>query len=825
MKLWVPAFRGLTAAGVILGGVVLGSAAISIPLATPAAAQAAAIVVEGNRRVEAETIRSYFRPGPGERLDAAKIDEALKALYATGLFQDVRISQAGGRLIVTVVEAPVINRIAFEGNKRIKDEQLNAEIQSKPRGTFSRAMVQADVQRIVDIYRRAGRYDVRVEPKIIDLPNNRVDLVFEINDGGKTAVKEINFIGNRAYSGWRLRDVIKTTQSNILSFLKNSDIYDPDRLEADRDLLRRFYLKQGFADARIVAAQAEFDPGQRGFIITFTIDEGELYRFGSVEVQSNVRDVDPGSLRARLKTRAGDKYNAEAIEKTTEDLTIEMSKRGYAFAQVRPRGDRNYEAHLINIVYVVEEGPRAYIERINVRGNTRTRDYVIRREFDIAEGDAYNKVLVDRAERRLKNLGFFKTVRITNEPGSSPDRVVLNVDVEEQPTGEFSVSGGYSTSDGFIAEVSIGERNLLGRGQYAKASVQYGQYAKGFTVSFAEPYFLDYRLALGLDIFAKQTLPYSYQSYGSETYGFGTRLGLPLREDLGVQLRYSLYRQSLTLSNTLTNCNNINPDFVTTFPTPNVVGTTPALTPPAGAAQTDCFADGEASLAVKQTVLNGPAWISLVGYSLIYNTLDQNKNPTSGMLLEFKQDVAGLGGNVNFVKSAVDVRFYHEVIPDLIAIFRAQGGVLNAWGGQQVRMLDQFFGGPWLVRGFAPNGFGPRDTTPGTTMDNVGGAMYWGATVELQTPIPNLPKDFGLRFAVFADAGNVWNYQGPTFFPAFGQSIQLQDTNASTVRSAVGAGIIWDSPFGPLRVDYAVALSKQSYDVVQQFRFGGGTKF
>src|SRR5712692_2827122 len=297
MKLWVPAFRGLTAAGVILGGVVLGSAAISILLATPAAAQAAAIVVEGNRRVEAETIRSYFRPGPGERLDAAKIDEALKALYATGLFQDVRISQAGGRLIVTVVEAPVINRIAFEGNKRIKDEQLNAEIQSKPRGTFSRAMVQADVQRIVDIYRRAGRYDVRVEPKVIELPNNRVDLVFEINDGGKTAVKEINFIGNRAYSGWRLRDVIKTTQSNILSFLKNSDIYDPDRLEADRDLLRRFYLKQGFADARIVAAQAEFDPGQRGFIITFTIDEGELYRFGSVEVQSNVRDVDAGAAQ------------------------------------------------------------------------------------------------------------------------------------------------------------------------------------------------------------------------------------------------------------------------------------------------------------------------------------------------------------------------------------------------------------------------------------------------------------------------------------------------------------------------------------------------
>jgi len=355
--------------------------------------------------------------------------------------------------------------------------------------------------------------------------------------------------------------------------------------------------------------------------------------------------------------------------------------------------------------------------------------------------------------------------------------------------------------------------------------VQYGQYAKGFTVSFAEPYFLDYRLALGFDIFAKQTLPYSYQSYGSETYGFGTRLGFPLREDFGVQLRYSLYRQDLSLSNLLMNCNNINPDFINTFPTPNLVGTTPALTPPLNAGQTDCYSDGEASLAVKQVVLNGPTWTSMAGYSLIYNTLNAPKGATEGMLLEFKQDVAGLGGDVNFVKSAIDLRFYHEIIPDVVAIARAQGGIVNGWGGQDVRLLDMFFGGPWLVRGFAPNGFGPRDITPGTTMDNVGGTMFWGATIELQTPIPNLPKDFGLRFAVFADAGNVWDYTGPTYFPTFGQSIQLQDGGASAIRSSVGAGVIWDSPFGPLRVDYAVALSKQSYDVIQQFRFGGGTKF
>ena len=786
------AYRRICCVGPILCGWLIVAAPVGL---RAAAAQAAAIVVEGNRRVEAETIRSYFRPGPGERLDAAKIDEALKALYATGLFQDVRISQAGGRLIVTVVEAPVINRIAFEGNKRIKDEQLNAEIQSKPRGTFSRAMVQADVQRIVDIYRRAGRYDVRVEPKVIELPNNRVDLVFEINDGGKTAVKEINFIGNRAYSGWRLRDVIKTTQSNILSFLKNSDIYDPDRLEADRDLLRRFYLKQGFADARIVAAQAEFDPGQRGFIITFTIDEGELYRFGSVEVQSNVRDVDPGSLRARLKTRAGDKYNAEAIEKTTEDLTIEMSKRGYAFAQVRPRGDRNYEAHLINIVYVVEEGPRAYIERINVRGNTRTRDYVIRREFDIAESDAYNKVLVDRAERRLKNLGFFKTVKITNEPGSSPDRVVLNVDVEEQLTGDFQISGGYSTANGLIAEVSIAEHNLLGGGQYAKASVAYGQYMKGFDLAFVEPYFAGNRVSLGLDVFGRQTTANSYQSYGSETYGMSVSLGAPLTETLGVQGRYAIYNQSISLDPSLMDCSPGNP-------------------PPR------CYANGEASVPVKQAAANGPAWVSAVGSTLSYDTRDNRKNPTSGIHAEVKQDLAGVGGDVKFFRTTGDVRYYREVAPDVTGMARVGAGSVAGWGGEPVPLLNSFFGGPQMVRGFAVNGFGPRDLTAGTSMDNVGGNKYFVTSAELQSRVPYLPSEFGLKFAVFADAGTVWGYGGPTYFPSFGQSVQAADS--TFIRSSVGMGLVWDSPVGPLRVDYAVPISKKSYDVTQPFRFGLG---
>src|SRR6266568_5054261 len=566
MGLWVRVVRGLTLAGLVLGGTIVGGVTASVTTATHAVAQGASqIAVEGNRRVESDTIRSYFRLAPGERLDALKVDEGVKALFATGLFADVRPVFSGNRLLITVVENSVISRIQFEGNKRIKDEQITQEIQSKPRGALSRPTVQSDVQRIVELYRRAGRYDVRVEPKIIDRPNNRVDLVFEINEGGKTSVKEIDFVGNRAYSGYRLRDVIKTGQSSILSFLKNNDLYDPDRIESDRELLRRYYLKNGYADVRIVSAVAEFDPGRNGFVLTFTIDEGDRYNFGAIDIQSGVRDVDTSVLRSKLRFSSGATYNAELLEKAVEEMTIEMSKRGYAFSTVRPRGDRNFETHTINIVFSVEEGARAYIERINVRGNTRTRDYVIRREFDIAEGDAYNKVLVDRAERRLKNLGFFKSVKITNEPGSAPDRVVVNVDLEEQSTGEFSVSGGYSTSDGFLAEVSVGERNLLGRGQYAKASVQYGQFAKGFTVSFAEPYFLDRRLNFGVDVFARQTIPYTFQSFGTTTYGASMRFGIPLREDFGVQLRYSAYNQKITLNPLLNNCNDINPDFITSF--------------------------------------------------------------------------------------------------------------------------------------------------------------------------------------------------------------------------------------------------------------------
>jgi outer membrane protein insertion porin family len=793
-------FRGLAYFSVILGGLLVGSLAFGLATAGRAAAQSVqSIVVEGNRRVEADTVRSYFKPGRGGQLDAVALDEGLKALIATGLFTDVRISRPGGRIVVTVSEAQVINRIAFEGNKKAKDEQISSEIQSKARGTLSRATVQADTQRIIEVYQRSGRYDVRVVPKIIELPNNRVDLVFEITEGQKTGVKAINFVGNRYYSSFRLKDVIKTTVSNWLSFLQTTDIYDPDRLEADRDLLRRFYLKNGFADVRILAAIGEYDPGRGGFNVTFTIDEGARYRVGAVEITSNVRVLDAQSLNSRLRLRGGDVYNADLVEKTVEGLTIEAAKRGYAFASVRPQGQRNFETKTINLTFILEEGARAYIERINIRGNGRTRDYVIRREFDIGEGDAYNRALVERAERRLNNLNYFKKVKVTNEPGSAPDRIVLNVDVEEKSTGNFSVGGGYSTNQGWLAELSVTETNLMGRGQYARAAVQYGEFAKGVELTFAEPYFLGYRVGAGIDIFMKETLASTFILYNIDTVGANFRLSFPLNEEISIAPRYSIYQQELTLNDN--NC------------------------PPGGGGGGPRYCP---SAAYRAAFNQGPVLTSMVGYTAAYNTLDSNRAPTSGFFGEFKQDFAGVGGDVNFLKTSADGRYYTEVIQDVVGLLRLQGGIITGWGDNTLRATDHFQAGPSIIRGFAPAGLGPRDFFPNQN-PGLGGTKYWAATAELQTPLYFMPKEVGIKVAAFTDVGSICDYQGPTRYcdpaPGICTNVRLGSSNDMQLRASGGIGLLWDSPLGPIRFDFAWPFLKQDYDQTQWFRFSGGATF
>ena len=766
----------------------------------------ASILVEGNRRVDADTIRSYFQTSPGQSLTPAKIDGALKGLYATGLFSDVTISNRGGRMVASVVENQVINRVAFEGNKKVKDDQLTQEVQSKARSPLSKTTVQADTQRIIDVYHRAGRYDVRVEPKIIERGQGRVDLVFEVTEGDKLGVAEIKFVGNKAYSAYKLKDEITTTETNWLSWLKNTDIYDVDRINTDQELLRRFYLKHGYADFRIISVTADLDRQRDGFVLTYVLEEGPQYRVGTVDVVSGIRDVDIADLRAALRVAPGQVYNAELVEKSVENATIEVSKAGYAFAQIRPRGDRNAETRTISLVFAVEEGPRVYVERIEIRGNVRTRDWVIRREFDFAEGDAYNRVMVDRAERRLRNLGYFKDVKITNEPGTAPDRIILVVTVEDQPTGEFSVSGGYSTTDGFIGEVAISEKNFLGRGQYVRLAGQLGESTQGADFSFTEPYFLDYRMAAGFDLFWKQTSATSTSQYDTETMGGTLRVALPLTDELTLGLRYTLSQKEISVD--------------------------------------DDYYD-DASWALLE--INGESTItSAVGYTLSYNMLDDNMNPTNGYLLELKQDFAGLGGDTSYVRSTFDSRFYTPIAGDFVLLLRGQLGNVVSWGSEDLRITDNYFKGPDLVRGFASNGIGPRDLASGYNgddMDALGGTMYWGTSAEIQFPLSFLPKDFGLKAAVFADAGSLWDYQGNTTFTNIaGWADNLVDCSAlsgsstkgkanvcvadsDSIRSSVGVGLIWASPFGPLRFDYAWALTKEWYDEVQEFRFSGGTKF
>jgi outer membrane protein insertion porin family len=737
------------------------------------------ITVQGNRRIDIATVRSYFHPTSEGRFNEAARDAALKALLATNLFDKVTIERSGERLILHLTEAPVLDHVAFEGNKKIKDTELSAAVDSKPRGTLQRAMVQSDVERILEAYRHAGRDDVSVRPEIINRGNDRVDLVYVVTEGAKTTVQQIEFTGNKAFGKRQLAAVIKTSATTFLSFLTGGDVYDPDRVAGDREQLRTYYRSKGYADASVTNAVAEYDPAIHGFTLTFAIDEGPLYHFGEVTLVCNVPGLDPEKLRRLLLVRAGALFDGNALDKTDELLALELSKLGYPFAQVKPQTTRDASTQRIDVALVIDQGARTYVERIDIHGNTRTRGYVIRREFDIAEGDAYNKGLIDRAERRLKNLNYFKTIKITNKPGSAPDRVVLDVELVEQQTGDFSVAGGYSTVDGLLAEVKVGDSNFMGTGDTVKATLTLGQYTQGVDLSASEPYFLGTKVSAGVDFFAKDTDSSSYQSYGTQNYGAMIMLGTPVNDQLGVQWRYSVARQNVTLD-------------------------------PASLAAAP-------SLAIQQAALTGPQWVSAVGDTVNYSTLDNAKNPTSGLNAQLKQDLAGLGGDVNFLRTTEDVRYYQSLGSDLTGMVRAQGGYITGWGGQQVPLIDSFFGGPSMVRGFAPNGFGPRDLTPGTTMDNVGGSLYWATTAELQSAIPGVPQEYGLKASAFVDAGSVFRYVGPTTFPGSSQSLQL--ANGNIVRSSIGVGLTWGSPFGGLTVSYAVPVTKASYDVVQPLGF------
>ena len=733
------------------------------------------IRVVGNKRIAPETVRNYLTFHEGERYDGQKADDSLKALIATGLFENVNISQNGGVVTVSLNESPIINQVVFEGNKEIKDETLAPEVQLKARSVFSRAKVQADVQRILDVYRRSGYYAVQVDAQIIQLDNDRVNLAFVIQEGQETKVLNITFVGNRAFSDSQLRSAVTTTETNFLSFLKSTDVYDPDRLNLDRELLRRYYLKNGYADARVVSAVADLDREGKGFFITFTVEEGELYQFGNVDIESTLPSIEPASLHGRdVLTHRGDIYNAEYIDSTTEKLTLAVAERGYAFGQIRPRVDRDPIGRTISVVYIVEQGPRVYIERINVIGNARTRDYVVRREIRLAEGDAYNRLLAEQARLRLQKLNFFKSVKLTREQGSSPDRVVLNFLVEEQPTGELSLAGGYSSSVGPIAEISYTERNLLGKGQFLRVKLSGSLESGQIDLSFTEPRFLDRNISAGFDLFHKEN-DFSDQSGFEQRKTGGTlRVGFALTENVWLQPSYSLVQDEVF----------------------NV--------------------DEAASEPIKEVGLLGARIISSAGYSLTYDQRNNRLNPSRGVFFALTQELAGLGGDANYLQTVAEARGYYPIYEGITLVGRLIGGHIVGYGGQDVLAVDSFFKGGETIRGFDTSGIGPRAlrTDGSGDTDAIGGNIFYAGTLEVRFPIPFLPEELGFSGAVFADAGSLFDSD-------FAQAINNDDV----LRSSVGASLLWNSPVGPLRADFAYVLTKADFDEEEFFRFGATTKF
>ncbi|WP_245257672.1 outer membrane protein assembly factor BamA [Hyphomicrobium zavarzinii] len=756
-------------------------------MASPAQAQGVVreIRVEGNRRVEPETVRSYLQFSVGEAYDAGKVDRSLQALFATGLFADVSIDQDGQAVVIYVVENPVINQVAFEGNSEVDTDTLRAEVQLKPRSVYTRARVQGDVQRILDVYRRQGRFAASVEPKIIELEQSRVNLVFEINEGGATKVQGVNFVGNHAFSDAQLRDIVSTTQSGWFDFLKGTSIYDPDRMNLDRELLRQFYLKNGYADVRVVAANAELDREGSGFYVNFAIDEGELYTFGNVTIESSLPGADPQSLIGEVLTHQGETYNGADIDKSAEKLTLLTAEQGFAFARVRPRAVPDPATRTIALTYIVDEGPRIYIERINISGNLRTKDHVIRREFRLAEGDAYNPLLVDRAKKRLNGLGFFKSVDIKRRPGSAQDRVVLDVDLVEQSTGELSFGAGYSTSEGVIGDVSISERNLLGNGQFLRLKLAGSLERMQVDLSFTEPRFLDRNLSAGFDLFHKEVDQTDESGFSSTRTGGTVRLGFPLSENLWMQTGYTL-------------------DYSTI----------------------DVEAKYEArvsKLVMEEIRTRGEdSLTSSFGTSLTYDKRNHPKNPTSGYYLQVSTDMAGLGGDVQYVRVNGEGRAYYPISEKITFVGRVIGGHIEGWGGDDIRLTDLYYRGGETIRGFDRGGFGPRDLAS-SGRDAIGGTTFWASTAEIRFPLPFIPDDLGLSGAVFADAGSLFNANDlAKKMDAAGQ-IDLADD--SSIRSSVGASIMWNSPVGPIRMDFAKALTKEKYDEEQFFRFGASTKF
>ncbi len=726
------------------------------------------IRIEGAERIDPATVMTYLDIQPGDDLTQDNLNQSLKTLFGTGLFSDINFYQDGDDLVVSVVENPVINEIAFEGNKKLKDEDLKAEINLRPRVVFTRTKVQADIERLLDIYRLKGLFSVNIDPKIIMLDQNRVNLVFEISEGPETRIRRVSFIGNEFFDDGTLSDVIASKEARWYRFLTSNDKYDPDRLAYDKELLRRFYLNRGYADFQITSAVAELSADRRDFFLTFTLEEGNRYKIGSISVDNRVSELDSDWVKSLIDLKVGDWYDASAVEDSIVNLTNEIGNRQYAFIDIRPQIDKKRNNNEIEITFVINESAKAFVKNININGNIRTLDEVIRREMLLVEGDPFNRSKLQKSEQKIKDLNYFEEVKVRLAPTAVADMTDIEIDVQEKSTGELSIGAGYSTTDGPLGNLNIRENNLLGRGQKLEFNTVLSGIRSQFDIRFTEPYFLDRDLEAGIDLFHITRNLQTLSTYDQRRTGFALRTGYPVAHNLRQSLRYRL--EDNEIKNVASN----------------------------------------ASLFIKQQ--QGSRMTSAISQRLTYDTRDSTLTPTEGGIVRFDTEIAGLGGEARYVSTKIGANYYWPIYKkQWIFSVLGEAGYIFAWGGEDIRINERFYLGGAKLRGFERAGVGPRDKS---TRDSLGGNQFYRGSVELAFPL-GLSEDFGIKGHAFSDFGNLWNVDD--------SGAGIFDDN--TIRLSVGLGLSWRSPLGPIRVDLATAILDGDYDEKEVFRFSFGTSF
>lgn len=740
------------------------------------------IIVQGAQRIDQTTVLSYLPIRPGDTVDAAVLDVAVRTLSRTGLFANVQLGVQNGDLVVDIVENPIINQVVFEGNSALSEDKLNEEVTLKPRGIYTRAKVQEDVGSIVELYRLQGRISATVTPKLVQLEQNRVDVIFEINEGPQTGISAINVLGNEAFSDGDIRGVMVTERSRWWKFFSSNDNFDPNRLEYDQEQLRKFYTNRGFYDFRILSSVAELQPDNQAFQVTLTLDEGDRYNFGEVTVITENDRLNADFLKALVPIRTGDLYESDKIESSVDALTFAAGSAGYAFVEINPTYRANPDTDTVDVTFNVSEGQRVYVDRINVIGNTRTIDPVIRRELLLTEGDAFNRALMERSRNNLRALGFFSDVTVQEERGSAPDRSVINVNVSEQPTGELSVGAGFSSVDAFTVNLGISERNFRGRGQNVVARLEWGSLRQQVDFRFTEPKFLGRDLRAGFDLFHSRYDLSEYSSYDYRSTGGGVRVSYPLNGYTLFSARYFLKSDEIIVPNSY------------------------------------CNSGGLGSSALCDQV--GSYLNSSVGYTLQVNRTNDPVRPTRGWAGSLRQDFAGLGGDVNYVKTEADASYYYGITPAWVVSLQGSTGYVSGWNGDPIRINDRFFKGGNSFRGFETAGMGPRDLD---TTDALGGNFYAIGTVELT--VPNyLPEQYGIKTSLFADVGTLGVLDDRYTLTSTGRP-DPTIVDELSLRASAGLSIHWRSPMGPIRFDISKVLSKEDYDKTESFRFSTSTQF